>query len=75
MDKGCSLEDLLEVIDYWESGKSMLAAWHDDDDDDDDVCVCMYGWGILSLMVIIVRDGISNKSWNTGQGCWHFILC
>ena len=37
MDRGCSLEDLPEAIkdrDKWwerESGKSVLAAWHDDD--------------------------------------------
>ena len=41
-DTGCSLEDLLGVMDdtgkRW-SGKSMLAAHHDDDDDDD-ITVC-----------------------------------
>ena len=40
MDTACSLEDLLEVIDYRdggkeELGKSMLTAQHYDDDDDD----------------------------------------
>ena len=36
-DKGCSLEDLLGVIDDRGSGRSVFAAWHDDDDDDDDI--------------------------------------
>ena len=36
-----------------ESGKSMLAAWHDDDDDDDD-----YKW--LSLLETILSSMYAN---------------
>ena len=63
IDTGCSLEDLPEAMDDWnegqeKSGKSVLAAWHDDD-------MCVYKYMCVYIYIYIyICTKCRSKIWN-----------